>query len=45
MVDHQPIMPKIDKTEAKEPAQPADFIPPPSVKKIPPKKEASKLPK
>ncbi len=46
MVDHQSLMPKIDKTEAKELAQPTDSVAQTAtVKKIPQKKEAIKLPK
>ncbi len=46
MVDHQSLMPKIDKIEAKELAQPTASVPQTAtVKKIPQKKEAIKLPK
>jgi MSHA type pilus biogenesis protein MshL len=45
LVDHEPLMPKVDKAEAKELAQPADSVPPPLVKKILQKKEAPALPK
>jgi general secretion pathway protein D len=46
MVDHQSLMPKIDKIEAKELAQPTASVPQTAtIKKIPQKKEAIKLPK
>ncbi len=46
MVNHDPLMPRVDKTEAKELAQPANFEPQIlSTKKNLQKKEQSKLPK
>ncbi len=46
MVNHDPIMPRVDKTEAKELAQPANFSPQTlSTKKSLQKKEEPKLPK